>query len=171
MSWGPYLWADGLTPRSDGLTYACSDLEADFVHPAPGGARKVADQLKAFFVTDPTAAPWFLKPATDPPVIHSLTASPPGGDPGVRVRFAAAASDADGVREYVWTFGDGTYRLRTVAPQDLPRGRTLSSASGGAGQAGNASHLTVTVDVGNVSGTLPGAVRNLRLTRPPGAFR
>jgi hypothetical protein len=26
LTWGPYLWADGTTPRSDGLVYDCADL-------------------------------------------------------------------------------------------------------------------------------------------------
>jgi len=65
LSWGPYLWADGLRPRSDGLTYACSDLQAsDGTHPAPGGAReKVAHLLLDFVKTDSTAKLWFLRPA------------------------------------------------------------------------------------------------------------
>ena len=32
LSWGPYLWADGLTPRSDGLTWACSRAESSRRH-------------------------------------------------------------------------------------------------------------------------------------------
>lgn len=61
MAWGPYLWADGMTPRSDGLTYACSDFNSsDGTHPAPGGAQnKVAQLLLDFFKSDSTAKPWF----------------------------------------------------------------------------------------------------------------
>ena len=59
LSWGPYLWADGLTPRSDGLTWQCSDFEGDGVHPSPAGEQKVAALLRNFFHSDPTAIPWF----------------------------------------------------------------------------------------------------------------
>jgi len=168
MSWGPYLWADGLVPRSDGLTYECSDLTSDFTHPSPSGSRKVADQLKAFLTTDPTATPWFLKPAFNAPVIESITASPSGGDPGVRVQFAAAASDPDGIREYVWTFGDGTFAYGPSPAKTFNVPGRYPARLAVLDQAGNASHVTLTVDVGEVSGGLPGAVRNLRLTRPPG---
>lgn len=60
MAWGPYLWADGLTPRSDGLTWACTDLGDDGTHPSPAGVEKVASMLLNFFKTDSTASPWFL---------------------------------------------------------------------------------------------------------------
>ena len=59
LSWGPYLWADGLTPRSDGMTWACSAFAADGTHPSASGRNIVADQLLAFFKTDDTTAPWF----------------------------------------------------------------------------------------------------------------
>jgi hypothetical protein len=60
VAWGPYLWADGLRARGDGLTWSCSDMEADGVHPAPSAERKVADMLLAFFKSDTTAREWFL---------------------------------------------------------------------------------------------------------------
>jgi len=61
LSWGPYLWADGLIPRSDGLTWACSDLSsADGTHPSSTGQTKVAQQLLTFFSTDSTARLWYL---------------------------------------------------------------------------------------------------------------
>ena len=59
LLWGPYLWADGTTPRSDGLTWALSDLEGDRVHPSPAGEQKVAALLSAFFAGEATAAPWW----------------------------------------------------------------------------------------------------------------
>jgi len=60
LLWGPYLWADGLTKRSDGLTWLCSDFATDGTHPGTTGRQKVADLLLGFFTSDPTATPWFL---------------------------------------------------------------------------------------------------------------
>lgn len=60
VSWGPYLWADGMTPRSDGLLWERSDFEPDGVHPSAQGALKVATRLLEFFGSDPTARPWFI---------------------------------------------------------------------------------------------------------------
>ncbi|MGH8471071.1 MAG: hypothetical protein ACREVJ_01090 [Gammaproteobacteria bacterium] len=60
LAWGPYLWADGLTPRNDGLIWACSDFDGDRLHPSASGEQKVAEMLLAFFKTDSTASEWFL---------------------------------------------------------------------------------------------------------------
>ena len=60
LSWGPYLWANGLKKRADGLFYAESDFGGDGTHPSASGRRKVAEQLRAFFNTDPTTRTWFL---------------------------------------------------------------------------------------------------------------
>lgn len=66
LSWGPYLWADGLRPRSDGLIWQRSDFESDGVHPSANGASKVATMLLKFFQNDSSAKPWFLSaPATN----------------------------------------------------------------------------------------------------------
>jgi hypothetical protein len=62
LSWGPYLWADGTTPRSDGLTWICpADFNTDGTHPSVPGRQKVAGMLLDFFSKDETAMPWFLK--------------------------------------------------------------------------------------------------------------
>lgn len=67
IAWGPYLWADGMTPRSDGLIWRCSDLVQDGTHPSPGvdgGRAKVGLLLERFFfgegTPNPLAAPWLL---------------------------------------------------------------------------------------------------------------
>jgi hypothetical protein len=60
LGWGPYLWADGLTPRSDGLIWERNDFEPDGVHPSAQGAFKVATMLLDFFQNDTAAKPWFL---------------------------------------------------------------------------------------------------------------
>jgi len=59
LLWGPYLWADGTNPRSDGLTWLLSDLEGDHTHPSAAGEEKVAGLLAAFFEGDATAASWW----------------------------------------------------------------------------------------------------------------
>lgn len=75
LSWGPYPWADGLTPRSDGLTWACSDLRADDgTHPSEDGMRKVASLLHEFFRTDSTAREWFLG---NPGPVDTVAPAPP----------------------------------------------------------------------------------------------
>lgn len=61
LLWGPYFWADGLTPRkSDGLVYEQSDLAGDGTHPTQSGQRKVANLLLEFFKTDANAKTWFV---------------------------------------------------------------------------------------------------------------
>ncbi|MBI4535897.1 MAG: T9SS type A sorting domain-containing protein [Ignavibacteriae bacterium] len=60
LSWGPYLWADGLVPRSDSLIWLCSDFQADGTHPSNAGRLKVAQMLLRFFKTDSTTVGWFL---------------------------------------------------------------------------------------------------------------
>lgn len=60
-AFGTYNWANGTTPRSDGLTWSCSDFQADGTHPAPSGRAKVAQALLQFLHTDPIAAAWYLR--------------------------------------------------------------------------------------------------------------
>jgi len=62
VSWGPYLWADGQTPRSDGLIWERSDFEQDGVHPSAQGVLKVATILLEFFQNEITARYWFFSP-------------------------------------------------------------------------------------------------------------
>ncbi len=61
LAWGPYLWADGMKPRKDGLVWTREDLGADGTHPSELGRAKVAKLLLAFFTSDPSSKPWFLK--------------------------------------------------------------------------------------------------------------
>jgi len=64
LLWGPYLWADGTTPRqSDHMVWLREDLGNDGTHPSTSGRQKVAQMLLDFFKADPNARPWFLKPA------------------------------------------------------------------------------------------------------------
>jgi hypothetical protein len=63
LSWGPYLWADGLNPRSDGLVWTPEDMVRDCTHPSEQGRQVVAQMLLDFFKTDSTTT-WFVK--TDP---------------------------------------------------------------------------------------------------------
>lgn len=62
LLWGPYLWADGITPRqADGLVWNLEDFGKDGTHPDISGREKVAQMLLAFFETDANARQWFLK--------------------------------------------------------------------------------------------------------------
>ena len=62
LLWGPYLWADGLTPRqSDQLVWTRENLADDGTHPSQSGRWKVAEMLLDFFKTDPLAESWFAE--------------------------------------------------------------------------------------------------------------
>jgi hypothetical protein len=61
--WGPYLWAQGNTPRElDGLVWSEDDVRADRLHPNDAGVRKTTVLLLNFFKTNEGASRWFLKP-------------------------------------------------------------------------------------------------------------
>src|SRR3954451_1778014 len=66
MAWGPYMWANGMIPRSDGLVWTCSDLQNDGTHPQGGAKLKASQLLLDFLKQDATAAPWFLAPGANP---------------------------------------------------------------------------------------------------------
>src|SRR5436853_7867608 len=52
IAWGAYLWADGTTPRSDGLVWLQSDFETkDYTHPAQSAEQKGGPMLLNFFKT------------------------------------------------------------------------------------------------------------------------
>ncbi|HET9481672.1 MAG TPA: hypothetical protein VFP98_07950 [Candidatus Polarisedimenticolia bacterium] len=73
MAFGPYLWADGLSPRSDGLVWECTDFSAtDGTHPSASGRGKVAALLLDFFSTDAIAARWFMDCAPSDPGVFAV---------------------------------------------------------------------------------------------------
>jgi hypothetical protein len=62
LLWGPYLWTDGTKGREqDKLVWNKEDTANDGTHPSATGQRKVAEQLLAFFKSDPTAKSWFCR--------------------------------------------------------------------------------------------------------------
>jgi hypothetical protein len=61
LSWGPYLWANGETKRSDGFSFRRSDFrEDDQMHHSPAGQTKLGNELLRFFRTDATSRGWFV---------------------------------------------------------------------------------------------------------------
>jgi hypothetical protein len=60
LAWGPYLWANGATPRSDGLTWVPSDFSTDNTHPGAGARQKVGAMLLDFMKASPHASCWFV---------------------------------------------------------------------------------------------------------------
>jgi hypothetical protein len=66
IAWGPYTWADGVNPRSDGLVWECSDFGRDGSHPSAAGSLKLGGLLLDFFTSDPAATPWFLGDGIEP---------------------------------------------------------------------------------------------------------
>jgi len=61
LAWGPYLWADGVQGRRDGLLWQREDLAADGTHPSLPGREKVGRLLLEFLKKDPSSRPWFVQ--------------------------------------------------------------------------------------------------------------
>jgi hypothetical protein len=130
VAWGAYLWADGTTPRSDGLTYECHDLASDGTHPSRGAVRKVGGLLLDYFLNSP-ATPWFranspsgstpipiMTPAPTPTTTPSRMAT---STPAARCRLTGsvvgtARAGAD---------GSGTALGVSVGPAGVPAGSTI----------------------------------------------
>ena len=124
LSWGSYLWTDGLRGRSDGLLTVCpDDLESDFTHPSTNGhVPKVGQQLLAFFKTDPTATPWFLRTnGVGQPPSCAPSADTTNGVVPLTVNFSAnASSGGASIRDYQWTFEDGMFSTSTNPQKIFP---------------------------------------------------
>src|SRR5262249_17587953 len=112
LLWGPYLWANGTSPRSDGFTWVRSDTPSDATHPSASGCKKVARMLLAFFKPDPATTTWFLRPAASgrAPTV-TVTACQTSGASGITVHFTATATPVSGhtVAQYAWTYDDGDF--------------------------------------------------------------
>lgn len=102
LLWGPYLWADGINPRSDGLIWVRSDFESDGTHPAPSGEQKVADMLSAFFGGDGTAQTWYsAKPGTTIQSVDAIAdAHVSSANPNVNFGITAQLFTAGGAQTY-----------------------------------------------------------------------
>jgi len=64
LLWGPYLWADGLSPRSDGLMWASNEFQSDGTHPNPLAEAKVGGMIASFLYSEPSAASWWKHAAS-----------------------------------------------------------------------------------------------------------
>jgi hypothetical protein len=71
ITWGPYFWADGNIPRSDGLAWCFGqkgapcrgefDFSSGGIHLNATGSTKAGKLLLNYFTTSPYAVPWFNK--------------------------------------------------------------------------------------------------------------
>lgn len=160
LAWGPYLWADGTTPRSDGLTWVCGDFQLDGMHPSFTGSVKVATRVLQFLQTDPAATPWYLQAggasATAAPAGAPLPEKPtllelglPRPNPfSVRLSVPVSLTQAEPVSAAVYTVAGR--RVRDLAFGVLSPGRHELSWDGrdAAGRPAEAGVYLLQVDAG-----------------------
>ncbi len=61
LAWGPYLWADGMRSREDGLQWSREDFGDDLTHPSDRGIEKVVTLIEEFLKNDPIAKRWYVR--------------------------------------------------------------------------------------------------------------
>jgi hypothetical protein len=127
IAWGPYMWANGLVSRSDGLTWTCSDFQSDGTHPSiPQGQLKVGSMLLNFFKTEPTAAPWFINNG----VVHDVAVT------GISVSrdFAYSGVDANPINLNVTVANQGgaqqTFAVSVAANSTVMENQTVTVGAG-----------------------------------------
>ena len=149
ISWGPYLWADGTTTRGDGFTWLCNDLESDYTHPSPtNGVAKVAQELLAFFKTDPTTTPWFLKKNGAGAPTCAPSAGVTNGVMPLTVNFSAnAAAGSAPLRDARWTFEDGGFATNVNPVKIFPAPGTYHARLTVTDTNGNTAQGVVTISV------------------------
>jgi PKD repeat protein len=151
--WGPYLWATS-TPRSDGFTWLSTDVSGDLTHPSVNGVQKVGEELLAFFKTDPTATPWFLKPtpAGQGPVI-TASANVASGAAPLTVQFMASATDPNAtITQYAWTYDDGDFSFDQNPTKIFDVPGTYNVHLTVSDSLGNTAEKVITITVGGTSG-------------------
>src|SRR5205823_14451781 len=151
LLWGPYFWADGTTARSDGFTWLCSDVSTDFIHPSTTGITKLANHLLAFFETDPSATPWFLKkPAAGqaPALTASSSSSNILAGGSVSFNASAIAKAVNGsIIKYVWNFDDGGFSYSQNPVKIYPAPGTYNARVTAEDNSGNTATAIVNVIV------------------------
>ena len=112
IAWGPYLWASGTTPRSDGLVWQQSDFGSDGTHPSTSGRTKVGTMLLNFFLTTPFTKAWF---AVSSASVGGIAEKPP------LVASGSHGSTSDGAIWFVTVAGAGLSTLAFAAWLRLKR--------------------------------------------------
>lgn len=89
LLWGSEQWANGTSPRLDGLSWQLDDYEADRIHPSPAGEWKVGLRWKSALDADPVAQGWLYRAAVGerrvaliPSADTSVNAAMPAGNFG-----------------------------------------------------------------------------------------
>ena len=115
VAWGPYWWANGMTPRRDGLTWSCEDFRSDDgQHPARKGQAKAAGMLDSIFDSDPTARQWFQASPVAPAL--NLSLKPGRGLAGSTTTVTGAGFAPYEEVRLTFPNGSGSVSLGTVIP-------------------------------------------------------
>src|SRR5262249_6979710 len=117
---------------------------------------KVGQELTAFFKTDPTATPWFLRKDT-PGMAPTVTASasPTSGSTGTVVHFRASGTAASGntIASYVWTFDDGDFAFGATPTRTFFALGTYNVHLSVIDNLGNVTTTTLTITISGGTGS------------------
>lgn len=152
VAWGPYFWADGLTPRSDGVTWDIADFEVgDRTHEDTPGETKIANMWLAFLKTERSASTWFLTDQVITPGVASASASVPSASLGT-----GAAPLVGGVANVT---ASAPAAIITVGPATITAGvASVSVTAPAASLVLGSAPQTIVAGVPAVSATVPVAV-------------